>query len=150
MKSFSIITLITSVLILSASCEKQEGSGDNPDTLSQIEQSVLENNWVISKYLDSGKDETSDFSAYHFEFASDGTVQAINQDSQISGTWSLGDDSYDDNPSHLHLYLQFSASSVLEELNDDWEIINWSASRIELRDVSGGNGDVDFLTLDIR
>ena len=40
----------------------------------------------------------------------------------------------------LHHQLEF------EELTDDWEITEKSATVIKLRDVSGGNGGTDYLT----
>jgi hypothetical protein len=42
----------------------------------------------------------------------------------------------------------FASPADFAELSDDWEIISHSASKIELRDVSGGNGGVDLLTFE--
>jgi hypothetical protein len=35
-----------------------------------------------------------------------------------------------------------------EDLNDDWDIISHSPTKIELKDVSGGNGGTDYLTFE--
>ena len=35
-----------------------------------------------------------------------------------------------------------------EDLNDDWDIISQSSSKIELIDISGGNGGTDYLTFE--
>ena len=35
-----------------------------------------------------------------------------------------------------------------EELNDDWDVVSQSATKIELIDVSGGNGGTDYLTFE--
>ena len=34
----------------------------------------------------------------------------------------------------------------LEKLGDDWEIIEYTSTLIRLKDVSGENGEVDYLT----
>ncbi|MEZ4988540.1 MAG: hypothetical protein R2795_26535 [Saprospiraceae bacterium] len=39
-------------------------------------------------------------------------------------------------------------SNRFEELNEDWEIISQSDTRIELVHVSGGNGGTDYLTFE--
>ena len=35
-----------------------------------------------------------------------------------------------------------------EDLNDDWDFISQSSTKIELIDVSGGNGGTDYLTFE--
>jgi len=35
-----------------------------------------------------------------------------------------------------------------EDLNDDWDFISQSATKVELIDVSGGNGGTDYLTFE--
>jgi hypothetical protein len=35
-----------------------------------------------------------------------------------------------------------------EDLNDDWDIISRSSTKIELIDISGGNGGTDYLTFE--
>ena len=37
--------------------------------------------------------------------------------------------------------------SILDELEDDWEVIEYSSTQIRLKDVSGGNGGTDYLYL---
>lgn len=43
----------------------------------------------------------------------------------------------------------FSSPAVFaDELTDDWDIISYSATKIQLIDVSGGNGGTDYLTFE--
>jgi hypothetical protein len=44
------------------------------------------------------------------------------------------------------LVLQFSEQTPFDEINDDWDIVSVSNSKIELSDISGGNGDMEYLT----
>ncbi len=43
----------------------------------------------------------------------------------------------------LHLF-----TTDFEELSDDWDIISHSSTKIELIDISGGNGGTDYLTFE--
>ena len=44
--------------------------------------------------------------------------------------------------------LEFSFDGItLDELEDDWEVIEYTATQIRLKDVSGGNGGTDYLYL---
>jgi hypothetical protein len=56
-----------------------------------------------------------------------------------------GDDSSDD----LDFNIFFNVANDFEDLNDDWDIISQSSSKIELIDISGGNGGTDYLTFEI-
>jgi len=56
------------------------------------------------------------------------------------------DDSPDDND--LDFNINFNLTNNFEDLNDDWDIISQSDTKIELTDVSGGNGGTDFLTFE--
>lgn len=43
----------------------------------------------------------------------------------------------------------FSSPTVFaDELTDDWDIISYTDTKIQLVDVSGGNGGTDYLTFE--
>jgi hypothetical protein len=60
----------------------------------------------------------------------------------VSGTWSTEKDDDD-----LKLYLNFT-DAVLSEIADDWHILSQSDAKVEMEDVSGGNGGTDELVLE--
>ena len=35
--------------------------------------------------------------------------------------------------------------NILDELEDDWEVVEFTATQIRLKDVSGGDGSTDYL-----
>ena len=114
-------------------------------------------NWRITYFFDTDQDETSDFAGWVFSFNSDGTLVASKNGDTVEGTWSVEDDSSnsssddDGNSSDdddFNIFFPVPASSDFEDLNDDWDIIRYSANKIELTDVSGGNGGTDFLTFE--
>lgn len=129
------------MVVLSA-CKKEDEK-----TKDEIESEVSTGSWRITYFSDSGTDETSNFSGYNFTFSTDGTLTAANGSNTYTGTWSITDsNSSDDSPSDLDFNINFNLTNNFEDLNDDWDISSHSSTKIELIDVSGGNGGTDYLT----
>lgn len=126
-------------------------SNDDDDrqvsTESEIESNLQKGNWRITKFVDSGDDETNHFTGYVFTFNSSGILDASNGTNNYEGTWSVTDsNSNDDSVDDLDFNINFNLTNDFEDLNDDWDIISQSSTKIELIDVSGGNGGTDYLT----
>lgn len=124
---------------------------DDPSnaTQNEIENSVQNGTWRITKFIDSDKDETNDFAGYNFTFLDSGVLNADNGVNQYNGTWSITDsNSNDDSMDDLDFNINFNLANDFEDLNDDWDIISRSSTKIELIDVSGGNGGTDYLTFE--
>ena len=112
-------------------------SGGGSSTLSSI---IVEGTWYVSYFFDD-TDETSDYAGYNFTFNVSGTATAVKNTTTINGSWSNYIDSGDEK-------LEFSFDgSVLDELEDDWEVTEYSATQIRLKDVSGGGSGTDYLYL---
>jgi hypothetical protein len=101
---------------------------------------VNEGKWKVSSFREEDKDETSHFDGYVFVFNTDNTVTATKGNSSEKGTWSTGTDD-----SKTKMNINFS-TAPLNELSEDWTIVNGSKSSIELKHVSGGDGGTDYLT----
>lgn len=138
-------------LALMGSCQ------NNPEPPSEeiqlVKNELASGQWIISKFIDSGKDETSDFTGFVFVFNTNGALSAKKGTLEYIGTWSItkssgnsnsqgNDDSQDD----LDFTIFFNLTNEFEDLNDDWDILSHSTTKIELNDVSGGDGSVDYLT----
>jgi hypothetical protein len=123
---------------------------DNPSPIkSQIESNVQQGSWQITKFIDSGSDETNHFNGYTFTFASSGVLQASNGTTSYAGIWSISDsNSNDDSQDDLEFIIYFNLTNDFEELNEDWEIITQSTTKIELIHISGGGGGTDYLTFE--
>ncbi len=129
---------------MSPACKKKQDKVKN-----QIESNVKSGSWKITKFIDSGNDETSNFNGYLFVFGDNGQVSASNGSNSYSGSWSITDsNSNDDSTDDLDFNLNFNTSNGFEDLNDDWDFISQSATKIELIDVSGGGGGTDYLTFE--
>ena len=123
-------------ILANADCE-DEGEGD----LSEFEENLTTGSWYVTYYFDDF-DETSDFEGYEFTFATDSTAQATNGTNIVPGTWKLTTSSTPD------LELFFGTNDPFDELDEDWEIIEGTSEIIRLKDVSGSDGSVDYLTFE--
>ena len=135
------------LLLFAVGCTDDDGPSNN--TQNEIESDVQKGTWKITKFIDSDKDETNDFAGYDFTFLSSGVLRADNGATQYDGTWSITDsNSNDDSQDDLDFNINFNLANDFEDLNDDWDIISRSSTKIELIDVSGGNGGTDYLTFE--
>lgn len=136
------LLLFTSLFI--TSCTKEE-------VLQDTTQLTQGSDWHVTQFSDDGKDETSHFSGYTFTFMEDGKIIAkLNNNIQYTGNWYISsEDLFDDNPSSnsKELIITFS-QSILEELNEDWTILESKEKLLSLEHISGGNGGTDKLILE--
>lgn len=151
---------IMGMIALQSCTTDDDSSSSNMNNDAQImeAQSIANTGtWIITNFNDSGQNETGDFNGYTFDFASDGVLTATNGTNTLTGTWSITDDSNsssDDNSSDddddidFNINFPVSDSSDFEDLNDDWDIVSVTENRMELRDVSGGNGGIDILVFE--
>ena len=140
---------------MGCSDDNENGGTENNLSTAQIAElkAIAEDGtWTITYFFDTDKEETSDFNGYTFTFNSDGTLTATNGFNVISGTWSITDsDSSDDDSSDdsdVDFNIAFSTPTDFQELSDDWDIVKYTSVRIELIDVSGGNGGTDNLVFE--
>ena len=76
-------------------------------------------------------------------------MTATNGSNTVTGSWSVtNSSSNDDSSNDLDFNISFASPADFAELTDDWDIITYSSTQIELIDVSGGNGGTDYLTFE--
>ena len=147
-----ILMLTISLMSMQCSSDDDNNPADNSAEIQQIINQVETGNWVITYFFDTDSDETSNYTGYEFTFGSNGMLTASNGTNTYTGTWSVTDDSNssDDSSSDddIDFNISFVSPSDFEELSDDWDIISHSSTKIELIDVSGGNGGTDYLTFE--
>lgn len=148
------LLLLVSLSLMSTSCSTDDdddgGSNDNSAQIAQIENTAESGTWRITNFIDSGQNETSDFAGYDFSFNSDGSLIAANGTNTMTGTWSVTDDSSSSSSSSdddidFNIFFSVPDTNDFEDLNDDWDIVSISSTRIELFDVSGGDGSTETL-----
>lgn len=136
-----LLTLLIIMTITVSSCSKDDDSSADP---SQTQDNVQSGTWRVTLYNDSGENRTSYFEGFSFTFNTNGSLTAVNGTVTQNGTYSVYKDSGD-----TKFDITFQASSgPFEEISEDWRVITQSASKIELINVSGGNGGTDYLTFE--
>lgn len=147
--SFRLSMLAIMVALLPAASCTKDNDDPNNTIQSQVQTNVQTRTWRITRYIDSGKDETSHFSGYNFTFQSSGVLTATNGTNTYTGTWSISDsNSNDDSQDDLHFNIQFNLTNDFDDLTDDWDFVSQSPTRIELIDISGGGSGTDYLTFE--
>ncbi|AFL81615.1 hypothetical protein Aeqsu_2155 [Aequorivita sublithincola DSM 14238] len=135
--------LILFTAIVFASCSSNDDSGDaNTNEFENIKTTLPEGEWKITRLIDGESDHTTAFESFIFTFNQDGTVFAQTDLFTEAGTWKYDNSSN----SAEELDLLFSETPPFDEINDDWDIVSVTNSKVELKDVSGGNGDIELLT----
>lgn len=112
-------------------------TNDDPIDISQFEEDLTTGVWYVNYFFDD-YDETDNYAGYEFTFALDGTAQTIKSGTVVDGTWALVD--------NFKFDLFFGNSAPLDELDEDWEILEASADIIRLKHISGSDGSTDYLT----
>lgn len=143
---------LLSFAMMSSTCSSDDDGGDtsNAAEIIAIENTAESGNWTITYYYDTDTDETSDYDGYAFTFSPDGTLTATNGVNTYNGSWSVTDDSSSSSSSDddIDFNIFFASPPDFEELSDDWDIVRYSTSKIELIDVSGGGSGTDYLTFE--
>lgn len=119
--SLSILALIS----LSTACSQSEMEDVSPNG----DDSGLTNTgqWRVSYFWDKDKDETHKFNGYTFAFLDNGVLEARANGAVTRGSWQI-------NSGSNKLILAIGSSRPLDELTDDWLILEKTEGIIKLRD----------------
>jgi hypothetical protein len=155
MKNLSIyFVILTGALSVLTSCQEDDSLGSVNADPQPVINAAASGTWRITYFFDTDSEETNNFTNYDFTFGSGNVLTATNGTNTYTGSWSVtndssnsNDDSNDDS-NDLDFNIAFGSPANFAELSDDWDIISYSANKIELIDVSGGNGGTDYLTFE--
>ena len=150
MKKIKIISVLALIFVLNVAsmCSDEDDAPTNVNQ-TQVINTVISGTWRITNYVDSGVNETSNFTGYNFTFAPNNVLTAIGNGMTTSGTWSVTDsNSNDDTLNDLDFNIAFTSPANFVDLSDDWDIVSRTDTKIQLIDVSGGNGGTDYLTFE--
>lgn len=152
-KKIALIPLLSVVFFMSmaSTCSNDDDNSNSSTDPTPVINTVTSGTWRVTYYFDTDSDETNNFTGYNFTFGSSNVLTASNGTNTYTGSWSVtnDDDSDDDNPSsNLDFNILFTSPANFADLSDDWDIVSRTSTKIELIDVSGGNGGTDYLTLE--
>ncbi len=149
MKKVTIYALLGFLFFLNTASMCSSDDSSSLNNQSDVINTATSGTWKIILYNDSDVIKTSDFAGYNFTFNSNGVLSAVGVDLTIDGTWSVTDtNSSDDSIDDLDFNIFFTSPVNFAELSDDWDIVSKTATKIELIDISGGNGGTDYLTFE--
>lgn len=142
---YGCLGILSLSLVFSCSNDEDDNPLDPVQAISDIETNVVEGDWIISSYVDSGVDETSDYNGYTFTFTSDGIVSASSSAEMLTGAWTVQQDDSSESDVDFTLFFGVPDTHDFDDLNDDWDVVSYTSTMITLRDVSGGSGEIDTL-----
>lgn len=152
MKTLRLIPLLAALFMLNVAsmCSSDDDNSSTSQDPTPVINTVNAGTWRITFFEDSGNNETNHFTGYNFTFGSGNVLTATNGTNSYTGTWSVtSDDSGDDSPSNdLDFNIAFSAPADFTDLTEDWNIITYTSTKIQLVHVSGGNGGTDYVTFE--
>lgn len=145
MKKLKLISILSLLLFVSISCNDDDDDASNQvSNPSEITTTVTDGTWIVTLFKEDDIIQTSNFSDYSFTFAVNGELSATNGVITQSGDWSTYTDS-----GYTKLDIMFTAlDGPFEEISEDWNVISRTATKIELKHVSGGDGSIDYLTFE--
>ncbi len=148
MKNVSFYSILACIFIINtaSTCSSDDSNSSSTTDPTPIVNTVTQGTWRVTYYFDTDTDETSDFAGYNFAFGSSNVLTATNGTNTYTGSWSV---TSDNSPSSdLDFNILFVSPANFEDLSDDWDIVSRTSTKIELIDVSGGNGGTDYLTFE--
>ena len=127
-------------------CDEDDDNDYNDDDIddSELVDVLIDGQWVISLFIDD-EDKTANFTGYIFTFNADGTASATNGTNEVTGTWETDGDS-----GELEFELEFGDQSPFDELDEDWELIEFDTTIIRLVEEDDDGDDDAFLTFEKR
>jgi hypothetical protein len=152
MKKFKLIPFLAMIFLLNvaSTCSNDDDNSNPTQDPTPVINTVNNGTWRVTLFNDSGTVETSNFNSFGFTFGASNVLTAVSGSTTYTGTWSVtSDDSGDDSPSNdLDFNIGFASPPNFEELTEDWNIISYTTTKIQLIHVSGGNGGTDYLTFE--
>ena len=148
MRNKIVLTILLVVVFIVTSCSSDDGDIIiDTANIQQISNTAKTGTWHITSFIDSGNNETANFTGYNFTFNDNGTLAASNGSNTINGTWSVTNSS-SSSSNDVDFNIAFASPPNFQELSEDWDIVSASNSKIDLIHVSGGNGGTDTLTFE--
>ncbi len=133
--------IILLALVALLSCDDDNSSINQ----GSVTETMKKGTWRVTSFIEDVNDETHYFTGYTFTFGASNVLTATKSANTYSGTWVVTNSS----SSGTKFIINFSippAPSDFDELNDDWNVLTMTDSKIELKHVSGGDGSIDLLT----
>ena len=102
---------------------------------------ITSGSWHVSSFIDGTENHTDDFNGYNFTFSSSRIAIATKNSASINGSWGIHTEA---GYKEFELYFE---GNTLDKLEEDWHVIEYTATLVRLRHQSNGGGDIHYLDL---
>ena len=110
--------------------------GTNPLVLSNV---LTNGTWYVSYFYGDYSDQTYYFNGYNFSYNVNGECTAIKNSTTIYGDWDIHNEN-----NYQKLDFHFDGD-ILDELEEDWKVLEFTATSIRLKHESDGGSDNHYL-----
>jgi hypothetical protein len=147
MKKVDTVFLTAGLISLSffigiSACDYNEKREEETKPTKQVIETTLKGTqWRITDHYDQKASHY--LKAYTFYFHKDGTVLAANDQAKINGIWSA----FNASNGKIKVNFEFSLIAPVDDLNEDWVVVEQSEKKIILKDPSQRKG-ADEITLE--
>lgn len=117
------------------------GSCKKYSSPNKVKRVLTKGTWKVNYLFVDGVDISNEFSAYKFDFAEDGDITVIGEET-IDGSWDT-----DVNKNPTNLILQLTPFLPFNELNADWTLSRLSKDKIQGEVIINGGSNTDILIL---
>lgn len=104
-------------------CDDNDGQDDD------FIQILTTGTWRVDLFINESENQTGNWVDFVFVFNANGTFTATRGATVLTGIWHT-----DSDDGELELNIQINAGDPLDEINEDWTVINFNTSSIELSD----------------
>lgn len=151
-KIYLLLITVTGFLFLSCDSSDDSDGVNGMVNVEQVKSTVMTGSWQVALFEEDGVTETEYFTGFTLLFESDGRLTANNGETSVSGAWSITSDSSssdDDSSSddNVDFNIFFASPPNFADISEDWDIVSFSSTRIELKDESG-DGSIDRLVFE--
>lgn len=132
LKLFYVPVVLVSIMMIAGSCSKDESIATVvEEEMAPGEIAMKEPEpgiYQITKFIDTGDDETAQFNNYLFEFQADGDFIAVKSNgTTFNGSWDL-------NSAETIMTLNIAGNEALDDLDDDdWKVVKITNQKIKIR-----------------
>lgn len=109
------------------SCVEEDSTIQNTANTNSFLEATQNERWVISRFVEEGRDLTLNYLGSSFLFSEDKKITVENGTETTLGSWRI---ERDRNVSEL--YIDFANNRLMNELSEDWELLEFSPSLIRL------------------
>jgi hypothetical protein len=123
--------VVVCLMMAATSCQKDNATTPLDEVMAPGEVAYKQPKpgvYTITKFVDTGDDETAQFNGYTFEFQADGDFIAT------TGTGDVFNGSWDLNAAETVMTLVISGTQALNDLDDDnWDVVKITNKKIKIR-----------------